>query len=135
MILLDCDVLLDAVLDRADHAGEANALLDYIERAGYPAFMAWHTVANLYYIARPHYGRDKTVDFIRQLTAIVSVADANSASVHFAAELAMADFEDALQVAAARNCGAWYIVTRNIKDYARSPILAIRPGQALVEIR
>lgn len=135
MILLDCDVLLDAVLDRADHAGEANALLDYVERAGYSASMAWHTVANLYYIARPHYGRDKTIEFIRQLADIVSVADANSASVHFAAGLAMTDFEDALQVAAARNCGAWYIVTRNVKDYARSPIPAIQPGEALTKIR
>lgn len=34
MILLDCGVLLDAVLDRANHAGEANALLDYMERSG-----------------------------------------------------------------------------------------------------
>ncbi len=47
----------------------------------------------------------------------------------------MTDFEDALQVAAARNCGAWYIVIRNVKDHTRSPIPAIRPGQALVEIR
>ena len=135
MILLDCDVLLDAVLDRPGYVGEANALLDYVERADYPAFMAWHTVANLYYIARPHYGRDKTIEFIRQLADIVSVVDANSDSVHFAAGLAMTDFEDALQVAAARNCGAWYIVTRNVKDYVLSPIPAIRPGEALAEIR
>ena len=135
MILLDCDVLLDAVLERAEHAEDANALLDYIERANYPACMAWHTVANLYYIARPHYGRDKTIEFIRQLVDIVPVADANSESIHFAAGLAMTDFEDALQVAAARNCGAWYIVTRNVKDYARSPIPAIQPGEAMTRIR
>ncbi len=135
MILLDCDVLLDGVLDRADHAEDANALLNYLERAGHPTFMAWHTVANLLYIARPHYGRDKTVEFIKQLVDIVSVANASSDSVRFAVGLAMTDFEDALQVAAARNCGAWYIVTRNVKDYARSPIPAIRPGEVLTRIR
>ena len=97
MILLDCDVLLDGVLDRADHAEDANALLNYVERAGYPTFMAWHTVANLFYIARPQYGRDKTVEFIRQLADVVPVADANSDSVHFAAGLAMTDFDDALR--------------------------------------
>lgn len=106
MILLDCDVLLDAALDRTDHVEDANALLDYVERAGYPAFMAWHTVANLFYIARPHYGRDRTIKFIRLLVDIVSIADANTESVRFAVGLAMTDFEDALQVAAARNCGA-----------------------------
>lgn len=53
------------------------------------------------------------------------MADANSASVHFVAGLSMTDFEDALQVAAARNCGAWYIVIRNVKDHTRSSIPAL----------
>ncbi len=43
----------------------------------------------------------------------------------YAAELPMADFEDAMQVAAARACGARYIVTRNVRDYERSPIRAV----------
>jgi predicted nucleic acid-binding protein len=43
----------------------------------------------------------------------------------------MADFEDAMQVAAARACGAQHIVTRNISDYVRSPIRAVDPREAL----
>ena len=43
----------------------------------------------------------------------------------------MADFEDALQVAAARACGARHIVTRNVRDYARSPTPAVEPREAL----
>ena len=43
----------------------------------------------------------------------------------------MTDFEDALQVAAAHACGAQHIVTRNAKDYERSPIRAISPQEAL----
>ena len=46
----------------------------------------------------------------------------------------LADFEDAMKVAAARACGARHIVTRNVKDYQRSPIPAIRPQDALREI-
>jgi hypothetical protein len=34
------------------------------------------------------------------------------------------DFEDALQVAAARACGASFIATRNVKDFRNSPITA-----------
>ena len=48
----------------------------------------------------------------------------------------MADFEDAMQVvvAAARACGAQNIVTRNGRDFQRSPIRAISPEEALTEL-
>ena len=54
--------------------------------------------------------------------------------IRYAAALPMADFEDALQVAAARACGVRYIVTRNVRDYARSPIRAVDPQEALREL-
>ena len=47
------------------------------------------------------------------------------------AALPMTDFEDAMQVAAARACGAQHIVTRNVRDYESSPISAISPQDAL----
>jgi hypothetical protein len=39
----------------------------------------------------------------------------------------MRDFEDAMQVVAAEACGADVIATRNIRDYARSPLRAATP--------
>ena len=36
-----------------------------------------------------------------------------------------------MQVAAARACGAGHIVTRNVRDYERSPIPAVDPHEAL----
>ena len=49
----------------------------------------------------------------------------------FATRLEMTDFEDAMQVAAARACGARFVVTRNTRDFRRSPIPAITPQEAL----
>ena len=46
----------------------------------------------------------------------------------------MRDFEDAMQVAAARACGARHIVTRNLRDYARSPIPSISPQEVLDQL-
>ena len=39
-----------------------------------------------------------------------------------------------MQAAAARACGARHIVTRNVRDYQRSPIRAIDPQEALSEL-
>ena len=131
MILLDTDVLIDIALDRRPHSGPATELLDRIEHGAESAYIAWHSVSNLYYMVAPARGGVSTRDFIVELTRFVAVASTDTESVRYAAELPMADFEDAMQVAAARACGARHIVTRNIKDYERSPISAISPRDAL----
>ena len=84
---------------------------------------------------RREHGGISTRDFIVQLTHIVEVATTDTEGVRYAASLPMKDFEDAMQVAAARACGAGYIVTRNFKDYAHSPIPAISPQDAVNRLR
>ena len=60
----------------------------------------------------------------------MDVAKTGTEDMRYAAGLPLADFEDAMQVAAARACGARWIVTRNLRDYTRSPIPAISPRRA-----
>lgn len=131
MILLDTDVLIDIALDRRPFSGPASELLDRIEHGAESAHIAWHSVSNLYCIVAPARGDASTLDFMAQLTRFVEVATTDTESIRFAAKLPMQDFEDAMQLAAARTCGARPIVTRNVKDYRRSPILAVSPQQAL----
>ena len=133
MILLDTDVLIDIALDRRPHSEPASELLDRIERGAHSAYVAWHTVSNFYYLVAPSSGGMNARDFIVDLTRFVEVAPTDTQALHYAAELPMADFEDAMQVAAARSCAARYIVTRNVKDFARSPIPAITPQEALTQ--
>jgi predicted nucleic acid-binding protein len=131
MILLDTDVLIDVALDRHPHSDPASELLDRIEHGWESACIAWHSVSNLYYIVAPARGGVSTRDFIVELARFVAVAETGTEAVRYATELPMTDFEDAMQVAAAHACGAQHIVTRNIKDYTRSPIRAVSPQEAL----
>ena len=129
-MLLDTDVLIDLALDRRPWSEPAAALLERIEATGQTAFIAWHSVANFHYLAAPSRGRRGAREFIVELTRFVGVAAGDAEAIRYAASLPMKDFEDAMQVAAARSCGAAHIVTRNIRDYERSPIPAITPQQA-----
>ena len=131
MILLDTDVLIDVALDRRPYSDPASELLDRIEHGAEAAFIAWHSVSNLYYLVAPALGGVSARDFIVELTRFVAVAPTGTEGIRYAAGLPMADFEDAMQVAAARACGARRIVTRNVADYERSPIPAVRPQQAV----
>ena len=131
MILLDTDILIDIALDRHPHVGPAAELLDHIERGTERACIAWPTVSNFYDLVAAARGGGDARDFIVELTRFVAVAATGTEAIRYAADLPMADFEDALQVAAARACGARHIVTRNVRDYARSPIRAVEPQEAL----
>ena len=131
MILLDTDVLIDVALDRRPHADPASELLDRIEQGAEAAHIAWHSVSNLYYVVAPAVGDASARNFIVDLTRFVAVASTDTEGIRYAASLPMADFEDAMQVAAARACGARHIVTRNVRDYERSPIPAVDPQEAL----
>lgn len=100
--------------------------MDWAERNPGRCGVAWHSVANISYLAGSE-GRA----FIEAFARFVEVAPTASPALDFALRLPMKDFEDALQVAAADALGAQVIATRNTKDYRDSPVRALLPGEVL----
>lgn len=45
--------------------------------------------------------------------------------------LGIADYEDALQAAAAKACGADWLITRDAKGFAKSTVPAVSPSEFL----
>ena len=131
MILIDTDVLIDVALDRQPFSDAASELLDRLQTGPKRAFVAWHSLSNFYYLVTPAGGGSDARDFITELIRFVAVPDCGTDAIVFAAGLGMEYFEDAMQVAAARACGARFVVTRNARDFRRSPIPAITPLEAL----
>ena len=121
-------------LDRAPHADAAVGLLDILEQQPGSAFVAWHTIANLYYLVAPTRGGRPTRDFVLDLLRFVEAAPATTDGLRKATRLEMKDFEDAMQVAAAEACAADVIATRNQRDYARSPVRAATPKTLVGEL-
>ena len=136
--LLDTDVLIDVALDRQPHAGPSRSVIELLQtRQGESLFVAWHTVSNLYYNAYD-LRRPRDASFARAavsgLLEYAQVAPTTTDDVRYALTLPLDDFEDAMQVAAARACNARFIVTRNVRDYAQSPIPVLTPANALAEL-
>lgn len=134
ILLVDTDILIDVALDRRSHATAAAELLDALERREATGFIAWHSVANFHYLVVSKQGSTATKAFLLELLPFMQVAPTSTESVRYAAALPMRDFEDALQVAAAVACGADAIATRNVRDYARSPVRAATPTALLKEL-
>jgi predicted nucleic acid-binding protein len=134
ILLLDTDVLIDVALDRNPYSEAAGNLLDWLEQHSGTAYVAWHSIANFYYLVRPVKGHGDTKDFIAELIKFVTVAPTTTEGIATATTLAMKDFEDAMQVAAGLTCRADVIVTRNTRDYSNAPIRAILPADVLKQL-
>ena len=135
IILIDTNVLLDIVLDRAEHVGDAVALFDQLRGDVVTGFVAWHSIATAYYIARREVGEGIARDFIQEVVKVVEVAPVNQDSIHIALDLPLKDFEDSMQAAAALACRAQRIVTRDRNDFDQSPVPSIEPREALELLR
>lgn len=133
-VLVDTDVLIDMALDRVPYAEAASALVDGLEARPGTGYVAWHSIANFYYLVSPARGRSDARQFVVDLMAFLEVPPAGTASVRQAARLPLKDFEDALQVAAALAGGADVIATRNVSDYRGAPVPAALPENVLREL-
>ncbi len=133
-LLLDTDVLIDLALDREPFAEPAAALFEILERRPGFAWIAWHTASSFYYLVAPERGPAGARRFLAELTEFVGVAETTTESLRTATGLALRDFEDAMQVAAALACGAELIVTRDLKEYSASPVPAMSPERAVARL-
>jgi len=125
-LLLDTDVLLDVALGREKFLEDSARVLAWAEGQPGQVAVAWHSLSNLAYLVRPD-----ARGFLRDLLRFAEVAPTGTNSAIQAIGFPMADFEAALQAAAALAFGARYIVTRNLPHYKKSPVPAITPGQIL----
>jgi predicted nucleic acid-binding protein len=124
-ILLDCDVLLDVMAGREKFLADSARVLDRCETGEIHGAIAWHTLANAYYLADD---RKTALKFFEDLLSFVEVAGGDTDLALEAIRAGFADFEDALQSVCARRFEADFIVTRNVKDYKLSPVKAILPS-------
>ena len=114
-VLIDTNVVFDVVERRQPHYAASNQVLCLCRQRVLAGMVAYHTIANVFY----HYGKP-AVPFLRDSPLVVQ-----------ALEWGMPDFEDALQAAAARGNGAEFIISRNVKDFKRSPVPALTPRDYL----
>lgn len=134
-IFVDCDVLLDVGLGREPFCNASGELLDYLSNNKGCGFIAWHSVANFFYITAKSNLKEQRKAFISELCSFLTIVPVSNHDLMLALELPLSDFEDAMQCACAIACHADVIVSRNIKDYQNSPIKTLTPEQILLELK
>jgi predicted nucleic acid-binding protein len=134
-LFVDCDVLLDVGLARQPFYQASGELLDYLEQHKTQGFIAWHSIANFFYLTAKGNNKQQSKKFIAELCRFLTIVPVSNSDLINALELPLNDFEDAMQCAAAMACQADVIISRNIKDYQHSPIRTLIPEQILLELK
>ncbi len=79
--------------------------------------------------------RNKAKEMISKLLALFEIAPVNRVVLEGALRSQMKDYEDAVLAEAAAACGCDMIVTRNLKDFKKSPLSAVDPAQFLAMLK
>ena len=127
-LFLDTNILIDIIEDRAEFAEDSSAVLILAEQLGASLSIAWHGLATAYYIIRRDRTEQAAMIEVDRILGWAEIAPVDSLSASRARSFQLPDFEDAMQCACAENCLADFIVTRNRRDFALSPIPAISPA-------
>jgi predicted nucleic acid-binding protein len=129
LLLLDINIILDVVFNRPGEPA-SSALIASCGSQN-QAWVAWHSVATLAYLIERERSPAVAREVVTGLLTWARVATTGHNDALQALHLPMADFEDALQVSAAQACGADYIITRNGRDFVKSPLPALSPEEFL----
>jgi len=130
-LLIDTNVVLDVVLNREPWAAEAARLFDAVERGKARGFIAGHAITTVYYVVEKERGRQPAILAVSDLMELFTVVSVGEPEFHRALTMGLADFEDAVQVAAYLAVSATYLVTRNKKNFKGAPASAFAPGEVL----
>jgi predicted nucleic acid-binding protein len=134
-VLVDINVVLDVLLDRRAHVEASAAVWTAIEGRHSEGLLSAHAITTIHYLIRKEAGVAKAKQTIAAILRVFGIAGVDSSVIHDALELRLADFEDAVTVAAAQHADCGFIITGNLKDFRGSPIRCLAPEEAAPLLR
>lgn len=134
VLLVDTSIILDVLLNRPEFVKDSSMIWKLCETEQAKGYLSTLTYVNMMYVMRKQLTPDQIEDVFRKLNLIFEFADFSPAVLERAAAMKWKDFEDAVQSATAESVHADYIVTRNLKDFMKSKVIAFTPAELLARI-
>jgi predicted nucleic acid-binding protein len=131
-LFIDTDVIIDFLIDRKPFSREAAIIFTLIEQKKLKGFSSSLTFSNLYYILRKIESHNKVISKLDSLSRMVGILKVEEQTIKNALASGFPDFEDSIQYFSAVDSKKIdVIITRNIKDFKKSEIPVMTPGDFL----
>lgn len=129
--LIDTNIILDYVLERHPFHADASKIILHAADGDFDGYLSSITPVNAYYVGRKLKNREHAAKEVRRLVRLFEIAPVGKDILQDAFDLEFKDYEDAVQCASAVAEGLDSIVTRNTKDFVKSPIPVYSPTEFL----
>lgn len=134
-LLIDANIVLDVLSARQPHLEKSSLIWKLCETGQAEGYISTLAFANLVYVMRKELSPEGIKSVLDKLSLIFKFADLTENDLKQAANLGWKDYEDAVQCVIAERIGADYIVTRNVRDFLKSPkVIAFTPEELLDRI-
>ena len=134
-LLIDANILLDVLQNRENFVRASSMVWKLCETEQAKGYISALTFANLVYIMRKEMDAQRIEEVLHMLSLIFEFAELNDSDLFRAAALQWPDFEDAVQSVTAERIHADYIITRNVRDFSRSKVIAFTPDELLARLQ
>jgi predicted nucleic acid-binding protein len=133
-IFFDTNVMIDQ-LDSTRRGHHAATLLEgAIEQSGAQFLCAWHSLSIIEYVGAKVFAKGDLYRCLRCIVENYSIPQTGSEQAKDAFSYLHNDYEDALQIAAAVEGHADYIVTNDNSGFSKSPIPVITPEECTKQL-
>ncbi len=128
-VLIDTCVIIDALQARAPFAEAAQKIFIYSANQQFEGYITAKSVTDIYYLThRLTHSDAETRKILSKLFTLFHVLDTASLDCRKAISSEISDYEDAIMAETAIRSEMDCIVTRNVKDYAKSSIPVYEPS-------
>ncbi len=135
-ILIDTNVILDALTHRAPFYEAAEQIILLAAERKVFIFLTANSIIDIYYLLRKHLQNPiEAKKNLTKLFLLFNILDVTGNDCHQALESCISDYEDALMSVCAKRNKMDCIITRNIKDFKDSLVQAILPIDFLESFR
>ena len=128
-ILLDTNVVLDAIADRKPFNNDAKKIINLILDGKLEGYITANSTTDIYYIAKKYLNKNSLHKAMHSLFAVFSIINVLGADCHRALDFPLDDYEDALIIVCGDRAIIDCIITRD-NDFlhsAKSAIPVISP--------
>lgn len=130
---IDTNVIVDVVARREPFFADSQAILALCATGDLEGVVSDLTFCNVAYVLRKALGSAQLRNGLRVLKNHLTVVPVGEAAIAAALESETTDFEDAVQLEAARANQVDVIITRNVRHFGNSPIRVCTPSELLLE--
>lgn len=131
-VLIDTCVIMDALQCRVPFAESAQKIFLYSANKQFEGYITAKAATDIYYLThRLTHSDTETRKILSKLYTLFHLLDTASMDCRKAISSEIGDYEDAVMVETAIRSEMDCIVTRNGKDYAKSPVMVYEPSAFL----